>query len=63
MSDLISDILEGRIGYREANAVCNAGGKMLKVIEMTAKYGRTAEDAAIPARELELAAPANRVTA
>lgn len=39
MSSLMSDIIEGRIDARAANAVCNAGGKLLKVVEMQRKYG------------------------
>ena len=40
MSSLMSDLIEGRIGPDIANAVCNAGGKMLKVVEMQHKYGK-----------------------
>lgn len=39
MSALMSDILEERIDPRAANAVCNAGGKLLKMVEMEHKYG------------------------
>lgn len=39
MSALMSDILEERIEPRAANAVCNAGGKLLKMIELEHKYG------------------------
>lgn len=39
MSALIGDIATNRIGPREANAICNAGGKLLKVVEMQHKYG------------------------
>ena len=35
MSDLISGAVKPQIG----NAVCNAGGKLLKVVEMQFKYG------------------------
>lgn len=41
MSALMSDLIEGRISPGVANAVCNAGGKMLKVVEMQMKYGHT----------------------
>ena len=34
MSALMSDIIEGRIDAITANAACNAGGKLLKVVEM-----------------------------
>lgn len=39
MSALMSDILEERIDPRAANAVCNAGGKLLKMVELEHKYG------------------------
>lgn len=40
MSSLMSDLVEGKIAPQTANAVCNAGGKLLKVVEMEYKYGR-----------------------
>ena len=39
MSALMSDLLEGAITPEIGNAVCNAGGKLLKVVEMQYKYG------------------------
>lgn len=42
MSALMSDVIEGRIGPDVANAACNAGGKLLKVVEMQYKYASTA---------------------
>lgn len=39
MSALMEDVIEGRITPNVANAACNAGGKLLKVIEMQYKYG------------------------
>lgn len=39
MSALMSDIIEDRIEPRAANAVCNAGGKLLKIVEMEQRYG------------------------
>jgi hypothetical protein len=39
MSALMSDILEGRVTPQVGNAVVNAGGKLLKVVEMQLKYG------------------------
>jgi hypothetical protein len=41
MSALMTDLIEGRITPGVGNAVCNAGGKLLKVVEMQAKYGQT----------------------
>lgn len=40
MSALMSDVIEGTITPQVANAVCNAGGKLLKVVEMQYKYGK-----------------------
>jgi hypothetical protein len=40
MSSLMSDLIAGRIQPTIANAVCNAGGKMLKVVEMQHKFGK-----------------------
>lgn len=39
MSAIISDVLNNRISTDVANAACNAGGKMLKCIELRFKYG------------------------
>ena len=39
MSSLMSDLIEGRVTPQVGNATCNAGGKLLKVVEMTYKYG------------------------
>ena len=38
MSALMSDVIERRISPDIANAACNAGGKLLKVVEMQYKY-------------------------
>jgi len=38
MSALMSDVIEGAISPDVANAACNAGGKLLKVVEMQYKY-------------------------
>ena len=38
MSALMSDVIEGRISAETANAACNAGGKLLKVVEMQYRY-------------------------
>jgi hypothetical protein len=39
MSALMSDLLSGRVTPQTGNAVVNAGGKLLKVVEMRLKYG------------------------
>ena len=43
MSALMSDVIEGAVSPNVANATCNAGGKLLKVIEMQIKFGTTLE--------------------
>lgn len=39
MSALMSDIIAARVTPQVGNAVCNAGGKMLKVVELQMRYG------------------------
>lgn len=39
MSALMSDLIEGRVTPSIGNATCNAGGKLLKIVEMQYKYG------------------------
>lgn len=39
MSALMGDIVSGRVTPAVGNATCNAGGKLLKVVEMQYKYG------------------------
>ena len=39
MSGLMSDLIAGRVTPSVGNATCNAGGKLLKVVEMQYKYG------------------------
>jgi hypothetical protein len=43
-SALMSDLIEGRMDPQIGNAVCNAGGKLLKVVEMQYKYGKANGD-------------------
>jgi len=40
MSGLMSDLIEGNITPQVANATVNAGGKLLKVVELQLKYGQ-----------------------
>lgn len=40
MSALMSDLIEGKVTPQIANASCNAGGKLLKVVEMQHRYGK-----------------------
>ena len=46
MSALMSDVISGAVTPDIANAACNAGGKLLKVVEMQFKYGTKADDRA-----------------
>lgn len=39
MSALMSDVIDGSITPVVSNAAVNAGGKLLKVVEMKYKYG------------------------
>ncbi len=55
MSTLMSDIISGRVTPAVGNAACNAGGKLLKIVEMQYKYG-TQGGTAGP-RVLHLASP------
>ena len=38
MSAVMSDVISGSLSPDVANAACNAGGKLLKVVEMQYKY-------------------------
>lgn len=40
MSALMSDVIEGKITPQVANATVNAGGKLLKVVDLQLKYGK-----------------------
>lgn len=44
MSNLMSDLISGKITPQVGNAVCNAGGKLLKIVEMKHKYGTAGEE-------------------
>lgn len=56
MSAIMTDLVAGRLAPNVANAMCNAGGKMLKAVEMQMKYGVASQD--VPGRKvLVLAAP------
>jgi hypothetical protein len=39
MSAVMTDVISGRISPGIANAACNAGGKLLKVVELQYRYG------------------------
>lgn len=46
MSALIPDILEGIVDIASANAVCNATGKLLRMLELELKYGGSGKSVA-----------------
>jgi hypothetical protein len=58
MSHLMSDIISGRVTPQIGNAACNAGGKLLKIVEMQYKFG-TQSGTAGP-RVLQLVPPDNQ---
>ena len=39
MSAIMSDVIAGRITPHMTNAACNAGGKMLKMVDLEMRYG------------------------
>lgn len=38
MSELMSDVIGGALSPQRTNAACNAGGKLLKMLELEYKY-------------------------
>lgn len=44
MSALMSDVIEGSISPGVANAAVNAGGKLLKAVELTIKFGQAQQN-------------------
>jgi hypothetical protein len=44
MSALMSDLISGAVTPDIGNATCNAGGKLLKVMELQHKYGSRQPD-------------------
>jgi hypothetical protein len=59
MSMLMSDLIDGRITPSVGNAVCNAGGKLLKVVEMQQRWGTAKADGG--PRDLALTAGVKKV--
>lgn len=45
MGALMTDLISGRVTPQVGNAMCNAGGKLLKVVEMQMKYGSPSNSA------------------
>ena len=56
MSALMSDLISGKIAPQVGNAACNAGGKLLKAVEMQMRHG-TANDKGQKVLTLALQAP------
>lgn len=40
----MADLASGRMNPATGNAICNAGGKLLKAVEMSQKYGAPTDD-------------------
>ncbi len=53
MSGLMSDLIDGSISPQVGNAVVNAGGKLLKVVEMQYRWGRSTNPNQTP-RDVQL---------
>ena len=54
MSAIMSDVIEGRMSPIVANAVCNAGGKLLKVVELQLRLGTGLSNSQEPQKNLLL---------
>jgi len=52
MSAIMSDVIAGRLTASMTNAACNAGGKLLKMVELEQKYATAPEQ---PRRVLTVA--------
>lgn len=58
MSAIMSDVISGRLTPNMTNAACNAGGKLLKMVELEQKYATNPER---PRRVLTVAFEATEV--
>jgi hypothetical protein len=47
MSALMTDLLKGTVTPGIGNATCNAGGKLIKMVELNLKYGKQRADGGI----------------
>lgn len=45
MSALMSDVIEGKVAPQIVNAACNAGGKLLKTVELERRFAPRASEA------------------
>lgn len=52
MSAIMSDVIAGRLTPNMTNAACNAGGKMLKMVDLEMRYGTSPDR---PRRTLRVA--------
>jgi hypothetical protein len=52
MSALMTDLLSGSVTPGIANATCNAGGKLLKMVELNLKYGQQQIDGGMKTLQL-----------
>jgi len=55
MSAIMTDLLNGSVTPGIANATCNAGGKLLKMVELNMKYGQQQVEGGI--KNLQLVSP------
>lgn len=46
MSALMCDLIDDRIEPKVSNAVCNAGGKLLRIVELQMRHGTADESTA-----------------
>lgn len=44
MSSLMCDVITGKVAAADVNAAANAGGKILKAVELRLKYGTQGPD-------------------
>jgi hypothetical protein len=44
MGALMTDLISGAVAPQVGNAMCNAGGKLLKAVELQVKYGAPSKD-------------------
>lgn len=44
MSALMSDLIDGRVDARTANAMCSAGRNLLAIVEMEHRYGKKPQE-------------------
>jgi hypothetical protein len=52
MSALMTDLLNGSVTPGIGNATCNAGGKLLKMVELNQKYGQAQVDTGLKNMQL-----------